>query len=432
MTSPSSDESRLTAAARLRAFEADARRFDGVLLELASLDRDDLVTVFASIAEAGALALGVERLSLWQYDRERSAMVCPVAWVRGAIEEEPAIISRERHPAYWSALHAARTLPVNSARTHPALQEMQDYVEAYGIGALLDSGIRVQKGTFGIVCVEHLGGPREWTALEEQFVASLADRLALAILLDTQRQLEMQLLQARKMEALAAMAGGVAHDFNNVLNVVLTSAGSAKAALAAGTDPAEDLDAIENAVLRAVHLTRTLTFLSRNETVGPALFDLNDAVREFAEHAPQLVPSTVRLHLLPAPQPLPLRGDRTFVDRALVTLCTHAVHAMRADGGSLTVAARSLRLDGTQRLHGISIAGGDWAHLRVLDTGEGIAADAVSRVFDPFFAARGSGTRGLGLSVVYGGVRQHGGHVAVESVVGRGTVFHLFFPLATA
>jgi signal transduction histidine kinase len=413
------------------AYEADARRFHDVLLDLSVLNRDTLVTVFATIAEAGAHALSVERVSLWQYDRERSVMICPAAWLRGEIVGESLVISRATHPVYWAALHGGRTLPVSDALHDPSLAEIQEvYVRRHGIGAMIDASVRIERTTFGIVCMEQLGETREWTSIEQQFVASLADRMGLAILLDAQRRLEGQLVQAQKMEALGVMAGGIAHDFNNVLNIVLTSAGAARALQRRGGDPTPDLDAIDAAVQRAAALTRKLLYISRNETIGRETFDLNDAIRDFADVARRILPSSIRLQLLPSSQPLLLAAERTFVDSAIVNLCTNAMHAM-PDGGSLTVASRLLHVTGDRETHGIAIPAGMYAHLRVLDTGTGIPPEVLSRVFDPFYTTRGSAGTGLGLSVVYGGMRQHAGFVSVESVVGRGTVFHLFFRMPT-
>ena len=412
---------------RVRLPDADARRFQDTLLDLSLLNRDDLLTVFATIAEAGAYALAVERVSLWQYDKERSVMVCPAAWVRGDIVEEKLVISRVMQPRYWSALHADRTLAVSDAVHDAAMSEIQEhYVTRYGIGAMLDSSVRVERATFGIVCMEHLDGTRVWTPMEEQFVASLADRMGLAILVDAQRRLESQLTQAQKMEALGLMAGGIAHDFNNMLSIVLTSVGSARAMVDRGADPSEDLISIEGAVQRAAALTRKLLYISRNETLGREVLDLNDAIRQLSDVAHRVLPPMIRLQLLPATHPLTVDAERTFVDQALMNLCINAMQAM-PDGGSLTIAGRAMESDGVRRTHGVVLPAGAYAHLRVLDTGAGIAPDALSRVFDPFYSTKGKSGTGLGLSVVYGGMRQHGGFVSVESVVGRGTVFHLFF-----
>jgi two-component system cell cycle sensor histidine kinase/response regulator CckA len=331
---------------------------------------------------------------------------------------------------YWTALHAGRSLAVGDALADPALREVrEEYVQRLGIGAMLDSGILIERDTFGIVCVEHIGGRRDWTPLEEQFVASLADRMGLVILADSQRKLEARLRQAQKVEALGLMAGGIAHDFNNVLSIVLAAAGSVRLALRTGDDPAADLDAIEAAIARAASLTKKLFYLSRNEPVERVSFDLNDALRDFVELSRRMLPASVRLQVLPSPQPLMLRAERMFVEQALLNLCLNAVQAM-PDGGLLTVATRLVQVDGERVTNGVTIPAGTYAHLRVLDTGVGIPRSEVGRVFDPFYSTKGQEGTGLGLSVVYSGMRQHGGFTTVESVEGRGTVFHLFFPIA--
>ncbi|MBC7843095.1 MAG: GAF domain-containing protein [Gemmatimonadaceae bacterium] len=430
MTIETSDELEHRAHEQAVALESDARRLNDVLLDLSVLNRDDLRSVFATIAESGAKALGVERVSLWQYDRERSAIICPAAWLRGTIVDEPLVITRQGHPAYWTALHSARTLAISDATTDDALAEIRDsYIRTNDIGAMLDSGVRLERMTFGIVCMEHIGGPRQWTAIEEQFVASLADRMGLAMLVDAHRRLEAQLLLAQKMEALGVMAGGIAHDFNNVLGVVLSASGNARVVSALGGDATEDFDAIDSAVQRATALTRKLLYISRQESIGFEVLDLNDVIRQFSDIAKRLVPASVRLQLLPSSQPLLINAERTFIDQALLNLCQNAVQAM-PDGGSLTIATRLLQVDAERRTHGVSVPPGTYAHLRVLDTGSGIASESIARVFDPFYTTKGKSGTGLGLSVVYGGMRQHGGYVSVESVSGRGTVFHLFFRMA--
>lgn len=408
----------------------ESNRFRDVLLDLSVLNRDELISVFGTIAEAGAVALGVERVTLWQYDRQRSIILCPAAWERGTIVDESLVVSRTTHPRFWAALHSGRTLPIHDVVADPSLAEVQrSYIGRHGIGAMLLSGIRIERTMLGIVCMEHLDGPRVWTRLEEQFVASLADRMGLATLVDAQRKLELQLLQSKKLEAVGVMAGGIAHDFNNVLTIVSTAAGAVREALRHGGDPGLDLDAIDLAVQRAAALTRKLLSISRDEALVRDTFDLNVALRDFARTVRRIVPATVRVQLLPSPQPLFLHAERTFVEQALVNLCTNAMQAM-PDGGALTIAASRLTVDGRRLTHGIEVPAGVYAHLRVLDTGGGIPPAVLDRIFDPFFTTRGQAGTGLGLSVVFGGMRQHAGYVSVESVVGRGTVFHLFFRLA--
>ena len=394
-------------------------------------NRDALLQVFASVATVTAEALDVGRVSLWQYDRDRLEMLCAAAWHDGALLDEPMVLSRAAHPAYWVALHAARSLAVSDAMRNAALTEIrEDYLVPRGIGAMLDSSVRIEAESFGIVCAESLDGPRIWTALEEQFVASIADRLGLAMLVDAQRRLERQLLIAHKMEAVGVMASGIAHDFNNMLGVVLASTRIARDLVSEGSDPCQELDAIDDAVARANALTRKLVYLSQNESVARDEIDLDDAVQAFRDTARRLVSTAVRIELILSNAPLRILAERTFVDQVLLNLCTNAAHAM-PDGGVLTFATGRLTLDRARFAHGMLVPAGRYAHLRAMDTGVGIAADVLPHVFDPFFSTCGdAGGVGLGLSVVYGGMRQHGGFVAVESVPGQGAVFHLLFPLA--
>jgi len=409
-------------------FEREASRLQDVLSELSVIDRRQLRDAFAIIAHAAADALGVGRVSLWRYQESRLAMVCVAAWHQGTLVEDQTVISASTHPTYWAALHAGRTLPIADALHDPALIEFRDeYVRPLNIGAMLDSSIRVEGDTCGIVCVEHLGSSRLWTALERTFVASLGDRLGLVVLLDEQRRLENALAQAHKMEALGLMAGGLAHDFNNVISLVLNSAELAQVAVDDGDDPSEDLAVIRNAATRAAGMTRRLLTIARRKAMAFESIELNAMVSEFGPIARRLMPSNVQLQLSLPPGDMRVSADRAFVDQALLNLVTNAVQAM-PDGGTVTI---EVALDAHRPPHtfGETLPHGPLVRLTVRDTGEGIDAALLPRVFDPFFTTKhAAGGTGLGLAVVYGGMRQHGGAVAVASTPKRGSTFSLLFP----
>jgi two-component system, cell cycle sensor histidine kinase and response regulator CckA len=406
----------------------DAHRFQIALRDLSTLHRSSLRAMFATIAEVAAAAMNVARVSLWQYDPEVVAMTCRSAFENGEHIEEGLRLTATTHPAYWRALQANRTLTIRDATTDPALVDMRDdYIVQRKVGALIDSAIRVEETVFGIVCVEHIGGPRDWTDLEQHFVASLADRMGLAILLDTQRRLEAKLLQTRTTEALGLMAAGVAHDFNNILNIVRTSASSIREHPASAEHDTE-LIAIDAAVTRAAALTRKLAFLGRNETLQRESFDVSDAVRSLEAISGSVQNPGVSASFEYAIEPLPVHAERTFLDQALLNLWTNALQAMR-DGGTITVTTARLTTPVLRRQFGLELPAGRYAHVTVADTGSGIPRSAITRVFDPFFTTKGVSGTGLGLSVVAGGMRQHGGHASVESVEGSGTTFHLFLPL---
>lgn len=406
-------------------FEREAFRLQSVLGELSVMDRRDLHDVFAVIAEAAAAALHVGRVSLWTYNARHSAIDCAAVWQEGRLTSDDTIINAETHPTYWAALQSARTLPIADAAHDPVLAEFRpDYVNRIGIGAMLDSSIRVEHTTYGIVCVEHLGSPRVWTALERNFVASLGDRVGLALLVDRERALQRAVSQAHKMEAIGLMAGGLAHDFNNVLHVVQSSADVAIDGLAHGEDPRQDLETIRNAAKRAAAMTRRLLTVARQEPMEFQSFDLNELMQDFAPIAQRLVPEQVQLTLALEGEPLFVEADRSFVDQAMLNLITNAAHSM-PQGGQLTIETARVEPE-----HATSTADASSAFVRlsVRDTGNGIAHETLPNIFDPFFSTKGPDGTGLGLAVVYGGMRQHGGSVSVESTVGHGSVFNLLFP----
>jgi len=414
----------------LERFEADARRYREVLSGLAIVSWPDLDTALESICCAAAEAMNVARVSVWRHDRARAAIYSGPRWHNGIPGWDTALVSATTHPVYWEALHARRVLAVEDARRDPVLAEFREsYVGPLHIGALLDTGIRAERETMGVVCFEHVGGSRAWTIAEQEFAASIGDRVGLALVLDEQRRLEADLRQTQKMEALGLMAGGVAHDFNNILNVILASAEMARDGLDAGDDIREDVAGIIGAAHRAAGLTKKLLFIARREAVARQASDLTDVVRDFRDMAASIVDKRVTIGLALAAEPLPILADRAFLDQALLNLVSNAGHAM-PDGGTLTLETGLLTLPLPSIAFGTSLPAGRFARLTVRDSGVGMTRDQLTRVFEPFYTTRGRAGTGLGLAVVYGGMRQHGGHVAAESETGRGSAFHLLFPLA--
>jgi len=247
------------------------------------------------------------------------------------------------------------------------------------------------------------------------------DRLVRGTVQDVteRRLLEDQLRQAQKMEAIGRLAGGVAHDFNNILQAVMVindglrlAAGDADGTRAAAEDIAQQLE-------RAAALTRQLLLFSRRETMKPELVDLNEVTSSMAKMLGRLVREDIQFSVLLGEEQIPVMADRGQVEQVLMNLVVNAVDAMPA-GGSLVVRTGS--------------RGGErpWTCLEVVDTGRGIPDDIRERIFEPFFTTKeaGRGT-GLGLSVVHGIVTAHGGRIEVESRVGVGTTFRILLPVAT-
>jgi PAS domain S-box-containing protein len=243
-------------------------------------------------------------------------------------------------------------------------------------------------------------------------------------------QLEAQLRQAQKMEALGTMSGGIAHDFNNILAAIIGFTELLEGHTSEGSRDARHLHRIMEAGVRGRELVRQMLTFSRKAEQEKKPLALSSIVKETVKLVRATTPSTIGIRVNASSEALIL-GDPTQIQQVLMNLCTNAAHAMREKGGSLDIELSDYsasRSNGDP--HGI--APGQYVKLTVRDTGIGMSSDIMDKIFDPFFTTKkvGEGT-GLGLSVVHGIVKQHEGHIAVESEPGRGSTFTVYFPRIT-
>ena len=241
-------------------------------------------------------------------------------------------------------------------------------------------------------------------------------------------QLEAQLLQSQKMEAIGRLAGGVAHDFNNMLTVIISYTDLVLVDKSLEENIRTELVQVRSAADRAAGLTRQLLAFSRKQVLHPVVLDVNDVVASVITMLARVMPENIRLS-----STLGSALDTVFVDRGqleqvLMNLAVNARDAM-PDGGSLTIETSNAMLDETYAgLHGGSSTG-PHVMLSMRDTGIGMDAATRERIFEPFFTTKpvGQGT-GLGLATVYGIVQQSGGSIYVYSEPGHGTIFKVYFP----
>jgi two-component system, cell cycle sensor histidine kinase and response regulator CckA len=247
--------------------------------------------------------------------------------------------------------------------------------------------------------------------------------------LTERRRLEDQLRQSQKMEAVGRLAGGVAHDFNNVLTVVKSFSEFLLEDLDKLDPRRSDVEEIAKAADRAAALTRKLLAFSRKQVMRPELLDLNSVVVGMEKMLQRLIGDDVRIVTELDPDLLPVEADPSSIEQAILNLAVNARDAM-PDGGTLTIRTKNETLDKTDS--GWAIRPGRYAMLSVSDTGHGMDATTQARVFEPFFTTKpqGQGT-GLGLAMVYGIVKQSGGHVWVESEPDQGTTFIVYLPQPT-
>ncbi len=240
--------------------------------------------------------------------------------------------------------------------------------------------------------------------------------------------LEDQFRQAQKMEAVGQLAGGVAHDFNNLLSVVLSSADFAAGALPEGAEARADIEEIRAAGRRAAELTKQLLTFSRKQVVTPTVLDLNKVVKDVERMLRRLLRADIGCAIVADETLGHVRADRGQLEQVIVNLVVNARDAMPA-GGSVTIETANVTLDESYASRHHGVVPGDYAMLAVADTGIGMDSVTVTRIFEPFFTTKdkGKGT-GLGLATVYGIVTASGGHVNVESELGRGTTFQVYLP----
>jgi signal transduction histidine kinase len=241
----------------------------------------------------------------------------------------------------------------------------------------------------------------------------------------TARETEERARQAQKMEALGRLSGGVAHDFNNALTVILASV-----ALLRRRPSAEQLDEIDFAANSAAALTRQLLAFSRGAALEPRLLNLDDAVEHTLALIRRLIGEDIEVRYQATAEPWQTRIDPNQLQQILLNLATNARDAM-PHGGTLALSVDNLKLD-AQRLEAEADArSGEYVRLRVQDTGGGMDESTRQHIFEPFFTtkARGKGT-GLGLATVFGTVSQSGGFIEVQSAPGEGAQFDLYFPRA--
>jgi len=243
--------------------------------------------------------------------------------------------------------------------------------------------------------------------------------------------LEDQLRQAQKMEAIGQLAGGVAHDFNNMLAVIQLQAGMLKADATLTALQAEMAGEIEKAALRAADLTRQLLLFSRRQTLQPRSLELNELVRNITKMLQRILGEHIRIQISFAPGELFVHADPGMLDQVVMNLSVNSRDAM-PDGGQLVIETSAVDFDEAAAAQYPAGRAGAFACLRVTDTGSGIAPEILPRIFEPFFTTKdvGKGT-GLGLATVFGVVQQHGGWLHVTSDVGRGSTFQIYLPRRT-
>jgi PAS domain S-box-containing protein len=247
-----------------------------------------------------------------------------------------------------------------------------------------------------------------------------------------EQKLALQLAQARKMESVGRLAGGVAHDFNNMLTVIMGNVGLALGGLSETNSVRDQLQEIEKAAQRSADLTRQLLTFARKQTVSPKVLDLNDAVSGLLKMLRRLIGEQVQLAWQPGSGVWPVKIDPSQLDQMLANLAVNARDAIRGEGKILIETTNRTVSPGQAREIPEALPG-DYVRLTIADTGCGMTPEVQSRIFEPFFTTKGLGEgTGLGLATVYGIIKQNQGFITVDSQPGAGSTFGLYLPRVQA
>ncbi|MEM1175677.1 MAG: ATP-binding protein [Pseudomonadota bacterium] len=402
-----------------------------------AIAQGDVIKTARRLSVMVSNAIGVERVGIWLLSEQNDEMVCVEQWQESESSHSSGMtLVSSDFPRYWEALQQDSRITADDALSHPATRDFADVLlKPLGITSMLDAGILVNGEFAGVICLEHTGERRHWHQDEMTFASAAAILMSQVLAQDARnrseaegKRLQERLIQAEKMESVGRLAGGVAHDFNNMLAVILGQTEIALSQLTEGDPGYNSLKEIQQAGQRSSRLTQQLLAFARRQPVNPEVIDLNHSLESMISMLRRLIGESVTLDWQLQDNLWPVRVDPSQLDQIVVNLCVNARDAM-GGRGRVRIATNNLHITAADIDELPEASVGDFVRLSVRDEGTGIEAADLENLFEPFFTTKQTDTgTGLGLAVVYGAVMQSGGFIHVDSAPDRGTTFHLYFP----
>jgi PAS domain S-box-containing protein len=417
----------------IRATNERYSRQEAALIDLTrayALRRSSVPELKRKVTEITAQTLEVERISIWCYESDHQGIVCKELFERSAQSHSSGMALRAKdYPSYFRALAEGNIIAAHDAYLDPRTTEFSEsYLRPHGISSMMDAPIHVIGGVAGVVCCEHVGPARQWTADEQTFAIAIANVVSLQLAEEERQQIEGQFRQSQKMEAVGQLASGVAHDFNNILGIIQMQSDMLKTESTLSPAQSGYASEIGEAVERAAALTRQLLLFGRKEKMQARELDLNQSINDMTKMLRRTLGENIELQFKFSMQPLFINADAGMMDQVLMNLAVNARDAM-PKGGKIIIEASAVIFDDSIKDQYVQASAGSFVCLSVSDTGSGIPPEILPKIFEPFFTTKdvGKGT-GLGLATVFGIVQQHKGWINVYSEVGQGTTFRIYIP----
>ncbi|MBA2961674.1 MULTISPECIES: ATP-binding protein [Ramlibacter] len=396
-------------------------------------------------------ALGVSRVGYGSIDAERDTLHVERDWVKEGVESLAGVTPLRDYGSFIDSLKNGDFIDIPDVRLDPRTSVAAHALESKSARSFVNVPV-LEDGRLVAVFFVNEDKARNWSRDVLALIKEVGERTRMAAerlrneiaLREAHRELEAKVeqrtrelmevearyRQSQKMEAIGQLTGGIAHDFNNLLHGLSLSLEMLRRARD-GANPGQwsrYFDMADRSIKRAAALTQRMLAFSRRQTLDPKTVDLAHLVRGLEDLVRSTVGPSIAVVIECAADLWHAKVDPPQLESAILNLCINARDAMLPGSGKLTLALENIRLDARQAAQR-ELAAGDYVRLRVVDTGVGMSEEIRARVFDPFFTTKpqGEGT-GLGLSMVYGFVRQSGGHVEVASQLGRGTSVQIVLP----
>jgi signal transduction histidine kinase/CheY-like chemotaxis protein len=399
--------------------------------------------VFHIFSENALAALEVSRCGIWQMKNNGKSLKSSDIFISSEQRHLTDVLLQEDDcPEFFKAIQTQRIILQPDVATDPLMNGLyENYFRPGGIASALMVSIILKGKVAGFVSFEH-NTPKVWEEDEIGFGVIFADHVA-RILSDMERDaLEEQLLQAQKMETIGTLAGGLAHDFNNVLGGIVSTLSILQFEVQNNRqiDPEKLkkwLNIMDKAGQRAVEMVQQLLTLSRKQDTQFYPMDLKTTLWNVQNIIKNTFDKSINIHMQVPPEKAMAKADATHMEQALLNLCVNAGHAMtimrsaqEPQGGTLTISLDQVRADADFCKIRPEAKQIDYWRISVEDTGVGMTPQTIAKIFVPFFTTKekGKGT-GLGLSMVYNIVQQHSGFINIYSEEGQGTTFDVYIPV---